>query len=182
MFIQNKTKKITSPVTKGQVEGSLTSNFKIIRQGHVNYFSIFEFYDLKLVENDTNFITSSHLHQKLSRLTNIGKNSVFWPPSCTYDVMTYVTWQRQDDVTYVKMCLPSLVTDTLRRFLRLESSKKLQGKNARGVVSTPPPIPPLGVRGLIFMRSGMISKNPGLRRPWRNRSLYLVESFQRICH
>ena len=41
------------------------------------------------------------------------------------------------------MCLPSLVTDTMRRFLRLESSKKLQGKNARGVVPTP-----LGVRGL----------------------------------
>ena len=56
----------------------------------------------------------------------------------TYDVMTYVTWQRQDDVTYAKMCLPSLVTDTMRRFLRLESSKKLQGKNARGVVSTLP--------------------------------------------
>ena len=55
--------------------------------------------------------------------------------------MTYVTWQRQDDVTYAKMCLPSLVTDTMRRFLRLESSKQLQGKNARGVV-------PLGVRGI----------------------------------
>ena len=56
----------------------------------------------------------------------------FWPPSNTYDVMTYVTWQRQDDVTYVKMCLPLLVTDTLKRCLRLESSKKLQWKNARG--------------------------------------------------
>ena len=32
------------------------------------------------------------------------------------------------------MCLPSRVTDTMRRFLRLESSKKLQGKNARGVI------------------------------------------------
>ena len=32
------------------------------------------------------------------------------------------------------MCLPSLVTDTTRRFSRLESSKKLQGKNARGEV------------------------------------------------
>ena len=117
---------------KGQVEGSLTSNFKVIRQGHVIYFSSFGFYDLNLVENDTNLITLSHLHQKISRLTNNGKNSVFWPPSCTYDVMTYVTWQRQDDVTYVKMCLPSLVTDTLRRFPPLESSKKLQGKNARG--------------------------------------------------
>ena len=119
-------------------QGSLTSNFKVIHQGHVNYFSIFGFYDLNFVENDTNLITLSYLHQKISRLTNNGKNSVFWPPSCTYDVMTNVTWQRQDDVTYVKMCLPSLVTDTLRRFLRLESSKKLQGKNARGVASTPP--------------------------------------------
>ena len=123
----------------GQVEGSLTSNFKVIRQGHVIYFTIFGFYDLNYVENNTNLITLSHLHQKLSRLTNNGKNCVFWPPSCTFDVMTYVTWQRQDDDTYVKMCLPSLVTDTKRQFLRLESSKKLQGKNARGVVSTPPP-------------------------------------------
>ena len=37
------------------------------------------------------------------------------------------------------MCLPSLVTDTMRRFPPLESSKKLQGKNARWVVLTPPP-------------------------------------------
>ena len=48
---------------KGQIEGSLTSNFKVIRQGHVNYSSIFGFYDLSLVENDTNqpyyFITST---------------------------------------------------------------------------------------------------------------------------
>ena len=132
----------------GQVEGSLTSNFKVIRQGHVIYFTIFGFYDLNYVENNTNLITSSHLHQKLSILTNNGKNSVFWPPSCTFDVMTYVTWQRQDDVTYAKMCLPSLVTDTMRQFLRLESSKKLQGKNARGVVSTP-----RGVRGLILFPS-----------------------------
>ena len=128
---------------KRQVEGRLTSNFKVIRQGHVNYFSIFGFYNLNLVKNDTNLITLSHLHQKLSRLTNNGKNSVFWPPSCTYDVMIYVTWQRQDDVTYAKMCLPSRVSDTMRRFSPLESSKKLQGKNARGVVPTP-----LGVRGL----------------------------------
>ena len=53
---------ITSPVTKEQGEGSLTSNFKVIRQGHVNYFSIFGFYDLNLVENDTNLITLSHLY------------------------------------------------------------------------------------------------------------------------
>ena len=61
----------------GQVGESLTSNFKIIRQGHVNYFIIFGFYDLDLVENDTNLITLLHLHQKISRLTNNGKNSVF---------------------------------------------------------------------------------------------------------
>ena len=29
----------------GQVEGSLTSNVKVIRQGYVIYFNIFEFYD-----------------------------------------------------------------------------------------------------------------------------------------
>ena len=68
---------ITNFVMGGQVEGSLTSNFKVIRQSHVNYFSIFGFYDLDLFENDTNLITLSHLHQKLSRLTNNGKNSVF---------------------------------------------------------------------------------------------------------
>ena len=70
--------------------------------------------------------------------------TAFWPPSWTFDVMTYVTWQRQDDVTYAKMCLPSLLTDTMRWFSRLESSKKLQGKNARGWYP-----PPLGVRGLM---------------------------------
>ena len=122
----------------GQVEESLTLNFKVIRQGHAIPFNIFEFCDLDLVENDTSLIVLSHLHQKISRLTNSGKNSVFWPPSCKYDVMTYVTWQRQDAVTYAKMCLPSLVTDTMRRFLRLESSKKLQGKNARGGGIHPP--------------------------------------------
>ena len=53
---------ITSLVMNGQFEGSLTSNFKIIRQGHVIYFTIFEFYNLNYVENDTNFIASSHLH------------------------------------------------------------------------------------------------------------------------
>ena len=118
------------PAVAGPAGPSLRHCFKVIRQGHVIYFSICGFFDLNLVENDTNLITLSHLHQKISRLTNNGKNSVFWPPLCTYDVMTYVTWQRQDDVTYVKMCLPSLETDTMRRFPPLESSKKLQGKNA----------------------------------------------------
>ena len=58
-----------------QVEGSLTSNFKVIRQGHVTYFNIFKFYDPNYVENDTNLSTLSHLPQKISRLTNNGKNS-----------------------------------------------------------------------------------------------------------
>ena len=61
----------------GEVERSLISNFKIIRQGHVIYFNIFEFYDLNYVENDTNLVDLSHLHQKISRLTNNGKNSAF---------------------------------------------------------------------------------------------------------
>ena len=129
----------------GQVVGSLTSNFKIIR--HVIYFNIPEFYDLNYVGNDTNLIDLSHLRQKISRLTNNGKNSAFWPPSWTFDVMTYVTWQRQDDVTYAKMCLPSLVTDTMRRFLRLESSKRLLGKTPGGGTH------PLGVRGLTIIRT-----------------------------
>ena len=46
----------------GQVEGSLTSNFKVLRQGHVIYFNIFGFYDLNFVEIDTNLITLSRLH------------------------------------------------------------------------------------------------------------------------
>ena len=46
----------------GQVLGSLTSNFKVIRQGHVIYFTIYEFYDINYVVNDTNLIDLSHLH------------------------------------------------------------------------------------------------------------------------
>ena len=61
----------------GQFEGSLTSNFKVIRRGHVIHFTIFEFYNLIYVENDTNLIALSHLHRKISRLTNTRKNSVF---------------------------------------------------------------------------------------------------------
>ena len=45
-----------------QVEGSFTSNFKITRQDHVISFTIFEFYDLNYVENNTNLIDLSHLH------------------------------------------------------------------------------------------------------------------------
>ena len=68
---------ITSRVINGHIEGSLTSNLKVIRQGHVIYFNNFEFTVLKYVENDTNFIALLHLHQKISRLTNTGKNCVF---------------------------------------------------------------------------------------------------------
>ena len=64
---------ITILVMNRQVEGSLTLNFKVIRQSHVIYFKLLEFYDLNYVENDTNVITLSHLHQKISRLTNNGK-------------------------------------------------------------------------------------------------------------
>ena len=49
----------------GQIVGSLTSNFKVIRQGHVIYFTIFEFYDLNYVENDTKFVDLLHLYQKI---------------------------------------------------------------------------------------------------------------------
>ena len=59
------------------VEDSLTLNFKVIRQGHVISFNIFKFCNLDSVENDTNLIVLLHLHQKISRLTNNGKNSVF---------------------------------------------------------------------------------------------------------
>ena len=49
-----------------------------------------------------------------------------WLLSWTFDVMTHVTWQRHNDDTYVKMCLP---TDTVtRRFLRLELSKDYSWK------------------------------------------------------
>ena len=94
------------------------------------YINIFEFYDFDLVENYTNLIALLHLHQKITWLTNNGENSTFGPPSRTFDVMTYVTLQRQDDVTYVKMCLPSLVTDTTKRILWLDSLNRLQGKLA----------------------------------------------------
>ena len=134
---------ITSLVMNGQVAESLTSNFKIIRQGHVIYFNIFEFYDLNYVENGTNLIDLSHLDQKISRLTNNGKNSAFWPPSWTFDDMTYVTWQRQDDVTYAQnvSSIPSNIYD--EAIFAIGIIKKVTGEKRQGVVPTP-----LGVRGL----------------------------------
>ena len=49
-----------------------------MRQGDVIYFNIFGFYDLNYVENDTNLITLSHLHQKLSRLANNMVKTVYF--------------------------------------------------------------------------------------------------------
>ena len=71
----------------GQVDGSLTFNFKVIRQDHVIYFNsfFFKFYDLNLVENDTNPIALLHLHQKISRSTNNGETMHFdHGPSWTF--------------------------------------------------------------------------------------------------
>ena len=50
----------------GRVEGSLTSNFKVIRQGHVIYFNNYEFYDFIYVENDTNLIALSYTSKNIS--------------------------------------------------------------------------------------------------------------------
>ena len=107
--------------------------FDLQFQGHpvkVIYFSIFGFYDLNFVENDTNLITLSHLHQKISRLTNNGKNSVFLPLWCTFAVMTYVTWQHQDDDTCQNVSpIPS------NRYNEANFAhgiiKKVTGKNAK---------------------------------------------------
>ena len=54
----------------GQVEGTSTLNFKIIRQGHVIYRNIFEFYDFNYVENNTNVIALSHLRTSKDMLIN----------------------------------------------------------------------------------------------------------------
>ena len=61
----------------GQVEGRLTLNFKVIRQGHVIYPNIFEFYNLNYVKNNTNLIALLHLRQKISWFTNNGKTVHF---------------------------------------------------------------------------------------------------------
>ena len=135
---------ITSLVMDSQVEGSLTSNFKVIRQGHVIYSNIFEFYDLNYVENDTNLIALSHLHQKISRLTNSSKNSVFWPPSWTFHVMTcHVTASRWCHICQNVSPIPS--NRYHEAIFAIGIIKKVTGKNARGVATTPPSP---GVRGL----------------------------------
>ena len=56
---------ITSLVMNGQFEGSLTSNFKVIRQGHVIHFNIFEFYDLDFWKQ----------HQPYCYITSTSKDS-----------------------------------------------------------------------------------------------------------
>ena len=53
----------------------------------------------------------------------------------------YERRRASDDVTYVKMCLSSLVTDTLRLFLRLESFKKSYRGETLGSCINPPPLP-----------------------------------------
>ena len=65
--------------------------------------------------------------------------------SWTVDALTYVTWQRQDDVTYAKMCLLSRVTDTLKQFFQLESSKK----SSHGFVIS-------WIRSYLFSRSSFV--------------------------
>ena len=84
--------------------------------------------------------------------------------------MTYVTWPRQDDVTYAKMCLPSLETDTMRRFPPLESSKSYRGKTPGGWYP-----PPLGVRGLsykwraiLWLRRFVIQKYVYIKKTTKN--------------
>ena len=106
---------------------------------NVSWFvlTIFGFYDHNYVENDNNLIFyhiyfNSHLDVQI----NNGKNCVFWPPLCTFDVLTYVTWQRQDDVTYADMCLPSIGTDTydeaIFRNLNQQNKKVTEGKTPEG--------------------------------------------------
>ena len=129
---------ITSLFMKDQVEGSLTSNFKVIRQGHVIYFNIFEFHNLIYVENDTNLVALSHLHQKIYRLTINGKNSAFWPPSWTFDVMTYVTWQRKDNVTYAKNVSPIPSNRYDEAIFAIGIIKKVTGEKTPGGWYPPP--------------------------------------------
>ena len=57
---------LTNLVMRSQFEGSLTLNFKVIRQGHVNNFNIFEFHDLDNVRNNNNLIALSQTLQKIS--------------------------------------------------------------------------------------------------------------------
>ena len=123
----------------GRVEGSLTSNFKIIRQGHVIYFNIFGFYDLNYVENDTNFITLSHLHQKLSRLTNNGKKQ------CILTTVMYIWRHDICHVTASRWChicqnvSPISSNRYAEAIFVIGIIKKVTGeKHQGGVVSTPP--------------------------------------------
>jgi len=112
----------------GLMKESLTSNFKIIRQGHVIYLKFFEFYDLKYVENVTNRITSSHLYQTISRITN-RENRAFWPPSYTF-------WRHDiRHVTAPRLCQnvpPISINRYDETIFAIGIIKTFQGKNARG--------------------------------------------------
>ena len=54
--------------------------------------------------------------------------TLFFRLSWTFDTMTYMVEKCQDDVTYVKMFLPSLVTEIMGQFFVFGTSEKLQGK------------------------------------------------------
>ena len=58
--------KSSDEAMKGQFEGCLSLNFKVIRRGHVNCFTIFGFPDLYHVRNNANLIALSHILQKIS--------------------------------------------------------------------------------------------------------------------
>ena len=130
----------------GRVEGSLTSNFKVIRQGHVTYFNIFGFYDLNYVENDTNFITLSHLHQKLSRLTNNGKKQ------CILTTVMYIWRHDMCHVTASRWChicqnvSPISSNRYAEAIFAIGIIKKVTGEKRQGGWYPPP----LGVRGLML--------------------------------
>ena len=134
---------ITSLVMNGQVVRSLTSNVKVIFQSHVIYFNIFGFYNLNYIENDTNFITLSHLHQKLSRLTNNGK-TVYFDHRHVY--MT--SWHMSLDICHVTasrwchICQYVSPTPSNRYVEAIFANgiiNKVTGEKRQGVVSPPPP-------------------------------------------
>ena len=68
----------------GRVEGSLTSNFKVIHQPLVIYFNIFGFYDLNYIENDTNLI---FYHIYTSIIISMYKQ---WQKQCILTTVMYI--------------------------------------------------------------------------------------------
>ena len=132
------------------------------------YFSIFGFYDLNLVENDTNIITLLHLHQKISRLTNNGKQ-------CILTTVMYIWRHDICHVTALRWChicqnvspIPSNKYDEAISAVGI--IKKVTGENVRGVVPTP-----LGVRGLIIFACSFFHISLDLWYIWYNFKLFLI--------